>query len=110
MYIQIGMSPIDANIGKVFLSKTGKTLTYESGELQSLKAMATKPITSTLKQVLNIGFPIHAKMEMTACITAQFILMKIYALNIGQQFGVCQNVKTKNLSNRAANTALDDKI
>lgn len=42
MYIQIGMSPIDANIGKVFLSKTGKTLTYEGRELQSLKGNGYK--------------------------------------------------------------------
>ncbi|MCP3929938.1 MAG: 1-deoxy-D-xylulose-5-phosphate synthase, partial [Bacteroidetes bacterium] len=44
MYIEekSGIAALEANIGKVFLSKTGKTLEYKGRKLQSLKGQGYK--------------------------------------------------------------------
>jgi len=44
MYIEekAGVAALEANIGKVVLSKTGKTLKYDGRELQSLKGSGYK--------------------------------------------------------------------
>ena len=44
MYIEekSGVAALEANIGQVFLSKTGKTLRYKNVELQSLKGSGYK--------------------------------------------------------------------
>ncbi len=44
MYIEkkSGVASLEANIGKVLLSKTGKTLTYKGRQFQSLKGMGYK--------------------------------------------------------------------
>jgi hypothetical protein len=93
MYIERKAESLNgpARIGRVALSKTGRTVEYRGQNFRSLRA-ATSGITSMSRRAIIIGFQAREKMAKTACILkvpSPLRSMKTFAKNTGQRFVAC---------------------
>jgi len=111
MYIEekSDIAALEANIGKVYLSKTGKTLRYQDREFQSLKGMGYKRNYYDIETGESCGFLDAEGTEMTGCIELLCMSMKLFERNIGRKYEVCPKEKTELRSRQLENIRLGAK-
>ena len=100
MYIEekAGVASLEANIGKVYLSKTSKTLKYDGKEFQSLKGLGYKANYYDVKTGEHYWISRCRKDGNDGLYKTTVYVIKIYERNIGLRYGKCRNEKIRFLS------------